>query len=195
MATTKKSIKPPGVYLAKTIARDINRVTSHIEGAERRAEAGKRQTIVADPIDDLIARALADGRLPARDSTGRPISTPKLPSDFRTVYVAPSEVNKILAEARYLEQWDPKPVYPRRPQKETPAERAKNYGWEVVVREEATRHFTDVKKRTRQELTQAALARYLRKWVVEHGINSQRGIPPGEGSIRNQLQPRYWKRT
>ena len=115
MASVKKSSRHSGVYPAKNIGRDIN-------GGSIKIPAHTRLQLIDDPIDDLIARALAEGLLTARNSAGRQIATPTVLGDFRNVYVAPDEVNQVLAQAKYLERWAPKPVPPRRPKRETPAE-------------------------------------------------------------------------
>lgn len=194
MAISKKSIKHSGVYLTKKIAQDINRTQPRSKLATKATKVRKQQAIVADPIADLIAQALAEGRLLARDSKGRPKNPPRLPSEFMNTYVHPDDVNKILAEAGYLEKWEPRPVYPRHSKILTPAQRAEKFGWHNVIREEATRYFIEVYEATGQKTNMSQLAVHIRGWSLLNQINSKRGNPPDQGTIRNLLRPPGWIR-
>lgn len=177
------------VFPWKQVSQDINRggppgkSTSHNSITE----------LVADPIDDLIAFALAVAVLPARDAAGKQIKSPAKPSDFDEIYVWPQDVNSLLSKKGRIEVWVPKSAKPRKIPNETPKQRAARFGWPVVLREEATRHCIEILQKTGERTSIRALSEYLRRWASQNQIHTNRGSPPSSGAIRNQLKSELWK--
>ncbi len=132
-----------------------------------------------------MASELLTGSLIRRNRKGYPIKPWSEPSDLRSSYLDPCEVNQLAIMKKWRLSWSPTQVV-KKSKMPTVAQQVQRHGWKATLQIEATRVWKEQKSLGVKPVLKR-IAEQLYQFALKHQIRGDHGKTPTAGYIRTHV--------